>query len=80
MTLKIGKPIISRMERTDSQIIDDLGGPTALSKVFGIAQPSVSEWREKGIPTSRKQTLAMLFPDQVPADWAPPGARMKKPA
>lgn len=57
---------------TDSEIIDSLGGTTVLADVFGINPPSVSEWRVKGIPSARKQTLALLFPDKVPASWLPP--------
>lgn len=80
MTLRFGIPNLIAMNTTDSEIIDQLGGTGRVASIFGITNPTVSEWRERGIPTSRKQTLAMLFPDQVPADWAPPGARMKKPA
>ena len=55
----------------DSQIIDALGGPTRVAAIFGIEPPSVSEWRKKGVPSARKQTLALMFPDVCPAEWRP---------
>ena len=66
------------MERTDEQIINELGGPTELAKLFGISQPSVSGWKETGIPMARKQSLWLMYPDRLPLDWAPPGVREKK--
>lgn len=59
------------MKSTDSEIIDRLGGTTVLADLFGIKPPSVSEWREKGIPSARKQTLALLFPNKTPRNWLP---------
>lgn len=56
---------------TDSEIIDSLGGTTALANIVGVEPPSVSEWRVKGIPAARRQTLALLFPDKVPSSWRP---------
>lgn len=56
----------------DSEIIDELGGVTAVANFFGIAVPSVCEWRN-GIPPARKQTLALAFPDICPSEWLPPG-------
>jgi len=54
---------------TDSEAIDALGGTTFVAEVLKIKPPSVSGWRENGIPTGRKQTLALLFPDKVPQSW-----------
>jgi len=45
-------------EITDSEIIDLLDGPTAIAKLIGIKAPSVSDWREKGIPEPRLIQLA----------------------
>jgi hypothetical protein len=58
-------------EKTDSEIIDLLGGTTVVAGLFDLKPPSVSEWREKGIPQARKQTLALLYPDKTPPDWRP---------
>lgn len=55
----------------DSQIIDSLGGTTKVAALFGIETASVSGWRKSGIPRARKQTLALLYPEKVPAEWHP---------
>ena len=55
----------------DSDLIDALGGTFAVAALFGIKPPSVSEWRERGIPKSRRQTLSLLYPDKTPAEWRP---------
>ncbi|MCU1053281.1 Rha family transcriptional regulator [Stenotrophomonas maltophilia] len=48
----------------DSQkLINELGGPAAVARLFEIKQPSVSEWKRKGIPKARLQTLRLLRPD-----------------
>lgn len=54
-----------------SKLIDDLGGTTAVARMFGVTPPSVTEWRTKGIPIARRQTLALLFPGKVPQSWMP---------
>jgi len=43
---------------TDSQIIDLLGGPTAIAKKLRISPPAVCVWRKYGIPTDKKLYLA----------------------
>lgn len=55
----------------DSQIIDNLGGTNVVATLLKIKPPSVSEWRVSGIPDARKQTLALMFPEKVPATWGP---------
>ena len=56
---------------TDSDIIDAIGGTGAVASIFDITSASVSEWREKGIPKARRQTLALMFPGKVPESWRP---------
>lgn len=56
---------------TDSELIDALGGTGAVARIFGITPASVAGWRGKGIPHARRQVLAVLFPDKVPAEWRP---------
>lgn len=51
---------------SDSKIIDDLGGTSAVAKLFEIQPASVSEWRTKGIPKARRQTLKLMRPDLFP--------------
>jgi hypothetical protein len=63
--------MIGGMNKTDSAIIDELGGTSAIASMLGIKPPSVSEWRVKGIPPSRRQTLSLLFPDKTPSEWRP---------
>lgn len=57
----------------DSEIIDALGGTGKVAAIFDIEPPSVSDWRKKGIPKARRQTLALMFPDLVPESWKPAG-------
>lgn len=44
-------------------IITAFGGPTQMAILFEIKQPSVSEWKKKGIPKARLQTLRLMRPD-----------------
>lgn len=48
---------------TDSDIIDALGGPSEVARLFDIKQPSVSQWRRDGIPKARRQFLQLYRPD-----------------
>lgn len=45
------------------KLINELGGPAAVARLFDIKQPSVSEWKRKGIPKARLQTLRLMRPD-----------------
>jgi len=40
----------NKINFTDSQIIDLLGGATKVARLCGISVPAVSMWRKKGIP------------------------------
>jgi hypothetical protein len=44
---------------TDSQIIDLLGGPAAISRKLGISSPAVCLWRKTGIPADKRMRLAV---------------------
>ena len=39
------------------QIIDALGGTAEVSRIFDLAMPSVSGWKESGIPKARMMFL-----------------------
>jgi hypothetical protein len=52
---------------TDSEIIDRLGGTTEVARICHIKPPSVSEWRSSGIPSARRQFLALLRPEAFDA-------------
>ena len=47
-------------------VIDALGGTVRVAELFGIAHPSVSQWKVKGIPEARLQTIQLRF-KKVPA-------------
>lgn len=47
----------------DEKIIDALGGTFAVASICKIKPPSVSEWKQKGIPEARRQFLELLRPD-----------------
>lgn len=49
--------------KTHSEIIDAFGGTSAVSAIFEISSPSVSEWRTNGIPKARLMYLQLLRPD-----------------
>lgn len=46
-----------------SEIIDALGGTSAVAKLCEVKAPSVSEWRKNGIPPARLQFLRLLRPE-----------------
>jgi len=48
---------------TDSEIIDLLGGTSAVARMCKVRSPSVSDWRKYGIPDARRQYLELLRPD-----------------
>lgn len=43
---------------TDREIVDLLGGVTAVARMLGIKPPSVSQWLIDGIPEGRLRDLA----------------------
>lgn len=43
---------------TDQEIIQCLGGVTAVARMLGIKPPSVQGWLESGIPEGRLRDLA----------------------
>jgi hypothetical protein len=51
------------MQRTDSEIIDALGGTFATASLCEVSPPSVSEWRKEGIPKARRMFLRAVRPD-----------------
>lgn len=63
MTIKLGVPKICDMNTQASQIIDALGGTAEVARICKIKPPSVSEWRDNGIPQARIMFLRLLRPD-----------------
>lgn len=52
----------------DNLIIDRLGGTGAAADLFGIAPASVSEWKRKGIPKARLQSLLLRLIEQAKSE------------
>lgn len=48
---------------TASEIIDQLGGTAEVARLCEVEQPSVSEWRKRGIPRARLMFLKLARPD-----------------
>jgi|JI10StandDraft_1071094.scaffolds.fasta_scaffold2989331_1 hypothetical protein len=46
-----------------SEIIDALGGTSAVAELCEVKPPSVSEWRTNGIPKARIQFLRLAKPE-----------------
>jgi len=44
-------------------VIRSLGGVSAVARLCGIKQPSVSGWKRHGIPQAREQYLRLLRPE-----------------
>jgi hypothetical protein len=59
-------------DRTDSQIIDDIGGTGYIAKKLGVKDNTISTWRSRGIPWYGKIIFAYKFKGKVPADWKYP--------
>jgi hypothetical protein len=71
IALSVGTPNNVGMDtHPDSQIIDRLGGTAAVARMCNVKQPSVSEWRTRGIPAARRQYLELLHPQAFSADAA----------
>lgn len=51
------------MDHKDSQIIDRLGGNSALAKEFDISSQAVSKWRKSGIPKPCRMYLQLAYPE-----------------
>lgn len=51
------------MDKTDSQIIDDLGGNEGVAELCGeISAGAVSQWRRRGIPPGWRRYLRSIRP------------------
>lgn len=45
------------MNTAATEIIERLGGTAKVSRLFGLAMPSVSDWKRDGIPPARVMFL-----------------------
>ncbi len=48
-----------RMNVSATQVIEALGGTAAVARLFDVAMPSVSAWKERGIPRPRMMFLSV---------------------
>lgn len=46
-----------------NEIIDKLGGTAEVARLCQVKPPSVSQWRESGIPAARLMYLKAIRPD-----------------
>lgn len=60
----------------DSQKIDLLGGTNAVARLCKVRSPSVSKWRQNGIPKARKLYLELIRPDVFCAGKSPPEVKV----
>ena len=56
----------------DSQIIDRLGGTTAVATLCDVTTGAVSQWRHDGIPRERLMYLRAVRPNEFTTDDLPP--------
>lgn len=52
------------MDQLANAVITKLGGTTKVASIFGIKPPSVSLWRQHGIPKPRLMYLRLAYPEQ----------------
>lgn len=53
------------MNKKATKIIEALGGTAAVSRLFDLRMPSVSDWKKKGIPRARMMYLQAACPDAL---------------
>lgn len=54
---------MEKAKHSDSDLIDQLGGTIAVSKLCEVRPPSVTQWRTDGIPRARRMFLELKRPD-----------------
>lgn len=57
-----------RPQHPDSELITMLGGTAAVARLVNVKSPSISGWRVNGIPSARRQYLAVIRPDVFKSD------------
>lgn len=55
--------------------IDKAGGPVQIARMFGIASPSVTLWRKRGIPADRCPSIERHTEGRVPVEELRPDIR-----
>ena len=59
-------------------VIDQLGGPSAVARIVGVKAPSVIEWRKRGIPADRCPAIERATAGAVPCETLRPDVRWSR--
>lgn len=51
------------IKHPDSAILDRIGTTTQVAALLEIRPQAVSQWRRRGIPSARRQTLRLMRPE-----------------
>lgn len=54
---------MANLKHPDSELIDKLGGTSAVADLCEVRPPSVSAWRTNGIPKAQLKFLQLARPD-----------------
>lgn len=58
---------------TDRELVDGLGGPTAVARLCGVTPPAVTNWLKRGQIPAEHHVALWAAAQETGLDWAPPG-------
>lgn len=61
-----------------SDLIEKLGGTVAVARMTGVAPPSVTAWRSRGIPPERCPIIERATSGAVPCETLRPDVRWSR--
>ena len=61
-----------------SDLIEQLGGTSAVARMTGVAPPSVTAWRTRGIPADRCPAIERATAGAVPCETLRPDVRWSR--
>lgn len=59
---------------TDAEVIDALGGATAVAQKLGVKRSRVTMWRTRGVISSAFHLVVWRAASEAGLGWQPPGA------